>query len=250
MEIVASKTCRRCEVSQPVSEFSIRKVSRDGRHLYCRQCVKFLNTEMHLVKKGLLVRVPKRQPVEKVCIGCNIAFPVSNFYTTSRGSRVELYSRCKDCWRVYSRERMIANPKSRETRKASTKAWRLANPEKAAANHRRYRQSHPEKVAEWGRRWQAANPERAKAHRVKRVATKKQATVIEFSSQLLADRMAYFGNKCWMCGGPFEEVDHVKPLSKNGLHVLSNLRPACASCNNWKHAKWYGVTELHRFIRT
>jgi 5-methylcytosine-specific restriction endonuclease McrA len=52
-----------------------------------------------------------------------------------------------------------------------------------------------------------------------------------------------------MCSGPFEHVDHVKPIAKGGLNVLSNMRPACGSCNSAKRAKWFGVAELHRFSK-
>ena len=46
-----------------------------------------------------------------------------------------------------------------------------------------------------------------------------------------------FGNKCWICGGPFQEIDHVIPLAKGGLHTLSNLRPSCTYCNRSKGTK-------------
>lgn len=58
------------------------------------------------------------------------------------------------------------------------------------------------------------------------------------TAESIRQRMAYFGNRCWICGGPFEQVDHVKPLSKGGAHCLANLRPSCASCNNRKRARW------------
>jgi 5-methylcytosine-specific restriction endonuclease McrA len=61
--------------------------------------------------------------------------------------------------------------------------------------------------------------------------------------------MEYFGNACWMCGGAFDEVDHVKPLSKGGIHALSNMRPSCDHCNNTKHARWYGPNHLDRFVK-
>ncbi|MFJ4997109.1 HNH endonuclease [Microbacterium sp. NPDC088619] len=53
-----------------------------------------------------------------------------------------------------------------------------------------------------------------------------------------------------MCRGPFENLDHVKPVSLGGITTLSNLRPACVSCNSLKRARWYGPQEVHRFIRT
>lgn len=64
------------------------------------------------------------------------------------------------------------------------------------------------------------------------------ATVAPFTREQLAARMAYFGNRCWICAGPFEQVDHVKPLAKGGPHMLANLRPSCAPCNNRKRARW------------
>lgn len=50
--------------------------------------------------------------------------------------------------------------------------------------------------------------------------------------------MTRYGNLCWICGGPGEQIDHVKPLSKGGAHCLANLRPACFRCNNKKRAMW------------
>lgn len=50
-------------------------------------------------------------------------------------------------------------------------------------------------------------------------------------------RGPYWGNRCWMCGGPYEEADHVIPLALGGPHCLANLRPACKSCNSAKGAK-------------
>lgn len=47
-----------------------------------------------------------------------------------------------------------------------------------------------------------------------------------------------FGFKCWMCGAPYDHVDHVKPISRGGSNLLCNLRPACARCNRSKSNKW------------
>lgn len=84
----------------------------------------------------------------------------------------------------------------------------------------------------------------------RRRARKMSATVVPYSHADLALRMAACGNRCWMCGGPFQEVDHVKPLSRGGKECLSNLRPACRPCNRSKGAKWYGIRDLRRFIKT
>lgn len=93
-------------------------------------------------------------------------------------------------------------------------------------------------------------------HRMKSAAAtqRRRAKVIEartceYTWADVMQRMAYFGNKCWMCGGPFEHVDHVKPLARGGADCPANFRPACASCNCSKGSRWYGVANLHRFLR-
>lgn len=84
----------------------------------------------------------------------------------------------------------------------------------------------------------------------RRRAVRKNARTIAYSPESLWQRMAYFGHKCWMCGGAFEAVDHVIPLTKGGAECLANLRPACRSCNSRKHNKWFGVARLHQFIKS
>lgn len=90
-----------------------------------------------------------------------------------------------------------------------------------------------------------ATPEgaaRASERRHRKRAIRKQAIVVPFTSAQLAQRLAMFSG-CWICGGVAGTVDHVKPLSKGGPHMLANLRPACLSCNSRKHATWHGVAE-------
>jgi 5-methylcytosine-specific restriction endonuclease McrA len=242
------KRCRRCDTHQPLSEFYKRGVSPDGLHLYCKTCQKFLNAEKHLISRGLLVRVPKR-PIDRRCARCEKRKPLDDFHHMASKGEHRRSPWCKPCSNAYSRARFAADPALRAARVIWSQEWQRSNPDRVRESAARYRAAHPEAVAARHRAWQLANPERAKAHRVKRQATKKRATVVHFPSAALAERMNYFGNRCWMCRGPFEQVDHVKPLSKGGLHILSNLRPACSDCNNRKHAKWYGPQELHRFIK-
>lgn len=48
------------------------------------------------------------------------------------------------------------------------------------------------------------------------------------------------GGKCRLCGtdkGPFQ-VDHIRPYSKGGWNVLTNLQLLCAPCNQKKGAIW------------
>lgn len=84
----------------------------------------------------------------------------------------------------------------------------------------------------------------------RRRAKIRSAPSVSFTVEDLLLKVAYWGDKCWMCGGKYESIDHVKPLSKGGSHFLSNLRPACSSCNSKKRSKWTGVKNINSFVST
>lgn len=58
----------------------------------------------------------------------------------------------------------------------------------------------------------------------------------------LAGKLAFWGCRCWLCHAELDDTtlewDHVKPIGKGGIDVLSNLRPCCRSCNAKKRDKW------------
>jgi 5-methylcytosine-specific restriction endonuclease McrA len=64
------------------------------------------------------------------------------------------------------------------------------------------------------------------------------AAVVPYTTEQLQQKIDYWGGLCWICGAPYEAIDHVKPLNKGGLHILSNLRPICRSCNTRKRDHW------------
>lgn len=48
-------------------------------------------------------------------------------------------------------------------------------------------------------------------------------------------RVLLWGERCWICFDPWEEIDHVIPFSRGGAHLPANLRPICKHCNRQKH---------------
>lgn len=86
--------------------------------------------------------------------------------------------------------------------------------------------------------WRLNNPEKSTAAGRRRYARLKAAPTIPFTYEQLMSRMRYWGNRCWVCGGPFEAIDHVKPISKGGAHALMNLRPICTADNSSKKDQW------------
>lgn len=62
-------------------------------------------------------------------------------------------------------------------------------------------------------------------------------------------RIAFFGGRCWMCGGKNDAMDHVIPLSRGGSNWAANLRPSCHGCNSRKHSKRLPLTQQRRLLQ-
>ena len=150
------------------------------------------------------------------------------------------------CRRCYYRRWRAANPElvtehkrrfwkiHKETETERKSRWQKANPEKAAEYARRWYRNHPAIAAAKDQRWYDNNPEGVREKARRRRAVRAAVLNIPFTTEALRARMAYWGDRCWMCGREADTVDHVIPLAGGGPHVLSNLRPACRSCNSKK----------------
>lgn len=83
---------------------------------------------------------------------------------------------------------------------------------------------------------------REKARR-RKLRERKQASW-KISVLQLRARFSRFDHCCAYCGASGDmQIEHVKPISQGGLHHISNIVPACLSCNYAKHAdpmeQWY-----------
>lgn len=86
----------------------------------------------------------------------------------------------------------------------------------------------------------------------RRKAKMKSILVVQVSKKDLRRRFAEFDDCCAYCGKPESSemlhIDHFLPVSKGGTHVLSNLVPACETCNyskrNHHPEEWYRKQEF------
>jgi 5-methylcytosine-specific restriction endonuclease McrA len=148
---------------------------------------------------------------------------------------------------------------TREATRAKQNAYRAAHPDLIREWKRRHYERHgeairakerdrhlrnPEKRRRAALEWQRANPELAADCNHRYRARKLLAAVGDITLELLAGKLAYWGGRCWMCGGEPTGWDHVKPLARGGAHVLANLRPACRRCNSSKKDCWEGPRRM------
>lgn len=89
------KTCCRCKIEKPVTEFYIYARSKDGFQAACKPCQKTYSNAFREAR----MTAPKAIEVKsKVCYSCGLEKPSSQFGKKSF-SLDKLNEHCKPCWR-------------------------------------------------------------------------------------------------------------------------------------------------------
>ena len=143
-------------------------------------------------------------------------------------------------WAEANPEKVIEAERSRleqaiERKRQQQQRWRKENPDKAREIQRKYRESHPEIYREASKKYIQANPEVKRAAEAKRKAKKRNNSRFRISTKELKE---LYAGPCSYCGAVGEmTLDHVVPISRGGVHGVSNLVPACGPCNFSKGQK-------------
>lgn len=226
---VETKLCLRCQCNLPVTDFSKHRGRPDGLQAYCKQCYRNAN---HVIRKR---HAGKEQtaPVEKHCGQCGETKPSSAFYR-DRHRPDGLYTNCRTCHRRNTDAWKAGNLGA--ARKISRASYRRNATKKRAAARARYWATREHRLAKQAA-WKREN--RARATALENVRRGRKAGAAGAASPVqIAARVAYYGGRCWLCRDPWQQIDHVKPISKGGSNWPANLRPACAPCNLAKNGRW------------
>lgn len=154
-------------------------------------------------------------PTAKKCFECKEVKDANEFYI-DRSRRDRLSGRCKVCHKLNNGRYFQRN---REKLVLKNKNWQETN-----------RESHYKAV----RRWKKNNPENIRVEqnnqRHKRRAKKKGGDRIALDVLYNRDK-----GVCQVCKLPclrkVASLDHIKPLSKGGKHIWSNVQLAHLVCN-------------------
>jgi len=130
--------------------------------------------------------------------------------------------------------------KNKETVKAKANAYFKENHEERLEKKREYHHKNKERVNEQRRQWNRDNPERRREQRWEyKVQKKSQLGDLPkgYLDQLWEDQEGL----CYYCQSDLKvtgkHVEHMIPLSRRGLHDLSNLCLSCPDCNLSKGTK-------------
>lgn len=224
------KTCSTCKTAKPLGDFNKYAKADDGRQPRCRECQR--------EKRVAWYEANREREIAK-----------AQAWNTENADRVRANARKRrakdpERFRLAARETYARHSKKYIARAS---ARRYANHDYYLEREREWRARRSDRIAELARGYRKTNPyvkwsETAKYHR-RRAAMTGGPTGKEIQA-----KMDYYGSRCWICGDHASSVDHVKPLSAGGLHVLANLRPACGYCNTKKHARWYGVDRIDELV--
>jgi hypothetical protein len=202
---------------------------------------------------------------KKHCSKCRQEKSLGNDFYRSAKSPDGRSSQCKICsnettkaWNAKNRSKVAekcARYRKRhpERVKASQKKFKEAHPERSEEIKRRSYQKHRaknkerlrlvyqenrEKIVERACQWQRDNPDKVADRQRRRHARLLMAPVNDLTHAQWLDIQLAYDHRCAYCGkkrkGKLTQ-EHITPLSKGGSHTLSNVVPACQSCNSKKH---------------
>jgi 5-methylcytosine-specific restriction endonuclease McrA len=187
---------------------------------------------------------------EKRCSGCKEVRPVAEFWKRSKGGD-GFQNYCKDCCRRKGAEwKAKAGPeklseygrrtyqKHRRSRIDRVQAYYWKDPAKHKRRSLEWARKHPEKARASRSSWAKRNPDLIRQYVRQRRAWRQGVPSLPITAADLEAKFAFWGHCCWLCDGEPDAIDHVKPVSRGGAHMLCNLRPVCTPCNTRKKDRW------------
>ena len=181
--MTATKTCSKCRQTKPLESFNRRSAVKDGRQSQCRTC-----SAERKQKWDEENRDHRRN------------------YQQANKSRIAEYRRAYD---AANREKIAA--RARE--------WWVNNRDSRLEYSRQYYQENREERLRYSQEWKTQNPQSG-WESLYRTRAKKfgfEPVIERFTRD---DLIAKYGDECWHCGGPFEQLDHHPvPVVRGGAHT-------------------------------
>lgn len=198
--------CTKCSGNGPFG-YSCR--TKDGLRPQCKACTNYRNRKLY--SKDIELSRKKHQIKQR-----------------------RLHATNKERYRETDRQRYANDPQHFRNKRKRNYWLKVDHSRKLSADYNRNRRVvKKDHVTRVEKAYRDNNPEKIYLKNLKRRLAQ-HSTRGKASLEQIKQRMAFFGNCCAYCNGPYEEVDHVIPLSRGGTNWPANLRPACSHCNRKK----------------
>lgn len=174
---------------------------------------------------------------EFVCTNRKRVFCHKACSTRSRyQKRIRSSRTCMTCGSVFQPERLGQPPKYC-SRRCKIRMMYKRNPAPILARNRRWTRAHWEASLKQQAAWRRRNLEvgrRKENHRRARVRNAGGS----YTREEWINVLTLWSNTCAYCGmGGRITVDHRTPISRGGSNDISNILPACKTCNSQKHTQ-------------
>lgn len=148
-------------------------------------------------------------------------------------------------WRANHKEEQAAyrvqyDTEHHEEKVKRMRQWRDTHKEEELAYRIQYDTEHRKERREGSKRWKREHPDLAVEYEGRRRALKKNAPNNDLTAAQWQERKCEYSNHCAYCLKPITgsiAQEHMTPLSRGGPNTLSNVVPACVSCNSKKWTK-------------
>jgi hypothetical protein len=233
--VMTDRQCTKCGNWKAISEFHADSRKRDGLDTRCKACVNAKRRQQTQERPGMHAARGRRQRASDPERAREIqrkAYRKNREANLERGRR---YRKANSKKRVeYNRQWVAANY---ERAKEYIRNWRKAHPEKSKEYARRYL-SDPENRAkkyERNRQREAQNPDQRRVILQRRLARKK-ALISQLTTSQWKWLKKQSDHRCVYCGRHESEAgtlqqEHVIPVIQGGHFTVSNIVPACGTCN-------------------
>jgi 5-methylcytosine-specific restriction endonuclease McrA len=261
------KTCTGkygCGESKPLSDFTLRKASKDGRRSQCNECrnkyVRNWKNRRDAIGNER-VRLSSTPVGFKYCrgaFGCG-ELKVIDEFSLSNYNKDGLKGYCKACDarnKALDRERnryryAVMAKERRETHKDEAceygKRYRMANRETIAIQKKAYGKMHRDEISVAHHSYYIRNKD---SFYKRKAARRARLAGVNECFSIIHRRITHdcFSGQCFSCGSSNNLcIDHHRPLSKGFALKLSNAVLLCKHCNSEKHDKmpedYYGANK-------
>jgi hypothetical protein len=141
----------------------------------------------------------------------------------------------------YHRQWREEHPEWGEAARQRAEKRRKEYPDEKKRHDALYYQRHKEQVKANIQAWQEANPETVRQSRQVRNVRRRARLALatgDWTYQEFQELCEASTNHCWYCHKKFDKLtaDHMTPIARGGSNDISNIVPACLSCNASKGA--------------